>query len=207
VLGHVHELFLIPVGCLTAALLTYTITSNRVALSYDVVSGQSAESAPGIFSRVWPWLFAFSIPVLMAGLIVRELLYDFVLYGAALATLAVFAAAPSVDALFFREARWLRDRGEGIKGAVASGGRFALLVGLVGLLCVAWRINPFAVGGGSLGSQVVNAFLEVSLTLLVAYGAWRFARIASDRKIAEEDAALAAQGIDPSGPEVGGGAI
>ena len=70
---------------------------------------------------------------------------------------------------------------------------------------MAWRINPFAVGSGSLGSQVVNAFLEVSLTLLIAYGAWQFVRITIDRKIAEEDAALAAQGIDPSESEVGGG--
>ena len=41
---------------------------------------------------------------------------QFCIVRRALATLAVFAVAPSVDALLLREARRLRDRGEDIKG-------------------------------------------------------------------------------------------
>ncbi len=204
VLGFVHQLFLILVGVLTASLMVATILTGRRAISHDLASGTPAASARGIFSRAWPWCFAVFVPVLLIGLIIRELLYDFVPYGAALVTVALMAVVPSLDALLFRESERLRGENEEIRAALVRGGRLAMLVLVAGILFAAWRINPFAMGGGGIGSQIANAVLQISLTLLVAYGLWQLARITIDKKIAEEDADMEAQGIDLGEQEIGG---
>jgi small-conductance mechanosensitive channel len=204
VLGYAHQLFLILVGVLTATLMVVTILAARRAISNDLASGAPATSARGIFSRVWPWLFAVFVPVLLAGLIVRELLYDFVPYGAALATVALMALVPGLDALLHRESERLREKDEVIQAAIVRGARLGILVLVTALLCAAWRINLFAMGEGGLGSRMASALLEISVTLLVAYGLWQIARISIDKKIAEEDAEMAAQGIDLGEQEIGG---
>ncbi|HSS65090.1 MAG TPA: mechanosensitive ion channel family protein, partial [Gammaproteobacteria bacterium] len=204
VLGYAHQLFLILVGVLTATLMVVTILAGRQAISNDLASGARATSARGIFSRVWPWCFAVFVPVLLAGLIVRELLYDFVPYGAALATVALMAVVPGLDALLYRDSERLREKDKVIHAAVVRGTRLGVLVLVVALLCAAWRINPFAMGEGGIGTQIANALLQISLTLLIVYGLWQIARISIDKKIAEEDAEMAAQGIDLGEQEIGG---
>ncbi len=204
VLGFVHQLFLILVALLTATLVVITILSGRRSISHDLASGAPATSARGIYSRVWPWFFAVLVPVLVAGLIVRELLYDFVPYGAALVTVALMAVVPSFDALLYRESERLREEDEVVRAAITRGARLGVLVLVVGILLAAWRINPFAMGEGGIGSQMASAVLQILITLLVAYGLWQITRISIDKKIAEEDAEMAAQGVDLGEQEIGG---
>ncbi len=204
VLGEVHQLFLILVGTVTSALLIHTIVSNGSAISRDIASDAPRDSVRAISARVWPWAFATIVAAMLVGLVVRELLYDFVPYGAVLFTVALMAVTPSLDAALFREEARLTGGGEGIKGALMRGIRLGLIVVVVVSLSVAWKLNPFVAGDGGIGARIASISLQVTLTLLVAYGAWQLVRIAIDQKIAEEDELLAAQGIDVAESEIGG---
>ncbi|MFT5173218.1 MAG: small-conductance mechanosensitive channel [Gammaproteobacteria bacterium] len=207
ILGEVHELFLILVGLSTATLLMYTIVSSKVALSRDLASGAQANSARGIFARLWPWSFATLVGLTMLGLIVRELLYDFVPYGAALFTIGLMGVVPALDALLYREAQSLTHSGHVVSAALLRAGRFSLLVLVTLALCVAWRLNPFSHDGDGLSAAIAAVFLQLTVVMLVAYSSWQLVRIVIDQKIAEEDAQLLAQGIDTSESEVGGSGL
>jgi small-conductance mechanosensitive channel len=201
VLGEVHELFPILVGTMTIGLLIYTVIAGRRAIIGDIAGDAAPESSRAIFARAWPWVM---LPVLIAlwiGIVIRELLYDFVPYGAVLFTIGVMMAVPCLDALLSREARRFQAAGSEIDAALAKGARIVLTVAA---MAVAWRLNPFATAGGGLGAQVMSVLLQITITVLVAYAAWQSARIFIDKKIAEEDAELAELGIDVSEGEGGG---
>lgn len=137
-------------------------------------------------------------------LVVTELLYEFVPYGAALFTIAVMAVVPSLDALLSRETVRHEQADETVNSAIARGARLLLLVLTVVALSAAWRINPFAMAGSGLGADISGAVLQVTVALLVAYVIWQTIKIFIDRKIAEEDAEMAALGIEPGEMEMGG---
>ncbi len=204
ILGFVHELFLIIVGTITTTLLVYTILSGRRAISGDIAGGAQTGSATRIFAELWPWLFAAFVVVLWVSLVVIELLRDFVPYGAGLFTVGLFAVLPSLDALLRRDTTRLLDEGKTALGATARGARLALLFGVVIVLTSAWRINPIGMAESGIGSQATGAVFQITLTLLVAYIVWQTVQIFIDRKIMEEDAALAESGVDASEMEIGG---
>jgi small-conductance mechanosensitive channel len=143
----------------------------------------------------------------MLGLIVRELLYDFVPYGAALFTIGLMGVVPALDALLYREAQSLTHSGHVVSAALLRAGRFSLLVLVTLALCVAWRLNPFSHDGDGLSAAIAAVFLQLTVVMLVAYSSWQLVRIVIDQKIAEEDAQLLAQGIDTSESEVGGSGL
>lgn len=204
VVGYVHELFLIMVGTITITLLIYTIISGRHLIRKDIQSGASAESSRARFARAWPWIFAVFTGFLWIGIVVRELLYDFVPYGAALFTIALFAVIPSLDALCYRDAARFEAAADDVRTALAKAGRLTLLVLVVVSLASAWRINPLTMSDGGIATVLAEAAMQVAVTLLVAYAIWQGVRIYIDRKIAEEDAEFAAQGHDPAEAEIGG---
>ncbi len=204
ILGYVHELFLILVGTTTVSLLIYTIVSGRNLIRKDVESGAPPNSSRARFARAWPWIFAVFTGFLWIGIVVRELLYDFVPYGAALFTIGLFAVIPSLDALFYRDAARFEAAADDVGAALARAARLTLLVVVVVSLASAWRINPLTMSGGGYAALLAEAAMQVAVTLLVAYALWQAARIYIDRKIAEEDAEFAAQGHDPSEAEIGG---
>lgn len=204
VVGYVHELFLILVGTTTITLLIYTIISGRSLIRKDIQSGAPAESSRARFARAWPWIFAVFTAFLWVGIVVRELLYDFVPYGAALFTIGLFAVIPSLDALFYRDAARFEAAADDIRTALAKAGRLTLLVLVVISLASAWRINPLTMSDGGVATALAEAAMQVVVTLLVAYAIWQGVRIYIDRKIAEEDAEFAAQGHDPAEAEIGG---
>jgi hypothetical protein len=204
ILGEVHELFLILVGLITASLLMVTIVSSKLALRRDIASGATAHSVRGIFSRIWPWSFATFVGLTMLGLIVRELLYDFVPYGAALFTIGMMAVVPAVDALLYREGLRLIGSSVAVGAALVRAGRFALLVFVTVALCVAWRINPLSTDDAGLGAELAGALLQLGVVISVSFSSWQLVRIVIDQKIAEEDALLLAQGVDMSESEIGG---
>lgn len=204
VVGYVHELFLILVGTITITLLIYTIISGRSLIRKDIQSGAPAESSRARFARAWPWIFAVFTGFLWIGIVVRELLYDFVPYGAALFTIALFAVIPSLDALFHRDALRFEAAADDVRTALAKAGRLTLLVLVVVSLASAWRINPLTMSDGGIATALAEAAMQVAVTLLVAYAIWQGVRIYIDRKIAEEDAEFAAQGQDPAEAEIGG---
>nr|NKB58793.1 hypothetical protein [Alphaproteobacteria bacterium] len=202
IVGEVHELFLILVGTATTLLLMYAILAGRRALSADIAGASTKGESRAVFADFWPWIYAVLVLTIWIYLVVTELLFDFVPYGAALFTIAALAALPSMDALLQRETRRQQDAGEMIAGAIARGGRLLLMVLAVVSFSAAWRINPFAVTG--IGGQAAGAALQITLTLLVAYVVWQAVRIYIDRKIADEDAEMAALGIEPGEMEMGG---
>ena len=205
VVGEVHELFLILVGTITTTLLIYTIISGRHAIANDICYRGAEKSPRRTFANMWPWVFAIFIAVLWVGLVVDELLTDFVPYGAALVTIGLMAVCPSIDALFFREELKHASAHNEVKQSLARGARIALTVVIVVGLTIAWGFNPLAMSeSGGIGAFISKALLQISITLLVAYVIWQFTRIVIDQKIAEEDAQLLAQGIDPSETEIGG---
>lgn len=205
VAGEVHELFLILVGLITTLLLVFTIISHRRAIAGDIAAESADKSARRMLAGLWPWIFSAMIVLLWASLVVIELLRDFVPYGAVLFTIGVMAVMPSIDALLFREELKHKQAGDEVKQAMARGARFAAAVLVVVGMAIAWRVNPIVVGAeGSLGAKLANGTLQILLTLLVAYVVWQLVRIVIDRKIAEEDALLAAQGIDVTETEIGG---
>lgn len=204
ILGYVHELFLILVGTTTVSLLIYTIISGRSLIRKDIESGAPPESSRARFARAWPWIFAVFTGFLWAGIVVRELLYDFVPYGAALFTIGLFAIIPSLDALFYRDAARFEAAADDVRAALAKAGRLTLLVIVTVSLASAWRINPLTMSDGGYATLFAEAAMQVAVTLLVAYGIWQAVRIYIDRKIAEEDAEFAALGNDPAEAEIGG---
>ncbi len=204
ILGYVHELFLILVGTTTVSLLIYTIVSGRDLIRKDIQSGAPLESPRARFARAWPWIFAVFTGFLWTGIVVRELLYDFVPYGAALFTIGLFAVIPSLDALFYRDAVRFEAAADDVRAALARAGRLTLLVVVTVSLASAWRINPLTMSDGGYATLFAEAAMQVAATLLVAYGIWQAVRIYIDRKIAEEDAEFAAQGHDPGEAEIGG---
>ncbi|WP_282604580.1 mechanosensitive ion channel family protein [Pelagibius sp. Alg239-R121] len=204
ILGYVHELFLILVGTTTVSLLIYTIISGRNLIRKDIQSGAAADSSRTRFACAWPWIFAVFTGFLWIGIVVRELLYDFVPYGAALFTIGLFAVIPSLDALFYRDAARFEAAADDVRTALAKAGRLTLLVLVVVSLASAWRINPLTMSGGGYATLLAEAAMQVAVTLLVAYALWQGVRIYIDRKIAEEDAEFAAQGHDLSEAEIGG---
>jgi small-conductance mechanosensitive channel len=204
ILGEVHELFLISVALTTTALLMFTIISGRAAITRDITSGAPAGSPRATFAVLWPWLFAAVVGVMMLAIIVRELLYDFVPYGAALFTVGAMAVVPAIDAVLYREAQQHIERDDLVAAAFARSGRFALLVLVALAMCVAWRINPFAQQDDSLGAALTSMFLQLSVVLLIAYASWQLIRIVIDQKIAQEDELLAASGVDTAESEIGG---
>ncbi|WP_179954224.1 mechanosensitive ion channel family protein [Denitrobaculum tricleocarpae] len=204
ILGYVHELFLILVGTTTVSLLIYTIISGRSLIRKDIQSGAPPESPRARFARAWPWIFAVFTGFLWVGIVVRELLYDFVPYGAALFTIGLFAVIPSLDALFYRDAARFEAAADDVRAALARAARLTLLVVVTVSLASAWRINPLTMSDGGYATLLAEAAMQVAATLLVAYGIWQAVRIYIDRKIAEEDAEFAAQGHDPGEAEIGG---
>ena len=204
ILGYVHELFLILIGTITISLLIYTIVSGRELIRKDIESGAPPESSRARFARVWPWIFAVFTGFLWVGIVVRELLYDFVPYGAALFTIGLFAVIPSLDALFFRDAARFEAAADDVRAALAKASRLTLLVVVTVSLASAWRINPLTMNDGGYPALLAEAAMQVAVTLLVAYGIWQAVRIYIDRKIAEEDAEFAAAGHDPAEAEIGG---
>ena len=204
IVGEVHELFLILVGSMTTLLLIYSVLTGRRAIGTDIAAGAAPGTARAVFAEYWPWLFAIGLVGMWCYLVVTELLYDFVPYGAALFTIGVMAVLPSLDALLCRETERQLEAGETVSSAVARGGRLMQLVLAAVALSVAWRVNPFAMAGSGLGAEISSAVLQVTVTLLVAYVIWQTLRIFIDRKIAEEDAEMAAQGIEPGEMEMGG---
>ena len=204
ILGYVHELFLILVGTTTVSLLIYTIISGRRLIRKDIQSGAPPDCSRARFARAWPWIFAVFTGFLWIGIVVRELLYDFVPYGAALFTIGLFAVIPSLDALFYRDAERFEAAADDVRTALAKAGRLTLLVLVVVSLASAWRINPLTMSDGGFATLFAEAAMQVAVTLLVAYAIWQGVRIYIDRKIAEEDAEFAAQGFDPAEAEIGG---
>ena len=202
--GEVHELFLILVGTGTTGLLVWSIAKGRAAISSDIAAGALEGTARRTFADLWPWIFAGISIVMWIGLVVTELLRDFVPYGAALFTIGVMAVVPSIDALLVRDTQRLQDAGDDVLSAVARGARLALLAVVVVALSSAWRINPMQMAEAGIGGQFAGAMLQVTLTLLVAYVIWQSLQIYIDRKIAEEDAEMAASGVDPGEMEIGG---
>lgn len=208
VVGEVHELFLILVGTITATLLIYTIISGRQAIANDICYQADEKCPRRTLAGMWSWVFAITVAVLWIGLVVDELLTDFVPYGAALATIGLMAVCPSIDALFFREELKHAKSGDEVKQSLARGARFALTVLIVIGLTIAWGINPITMTeSGGIGALISRALLQISMTLLLAYVIWQFTRILIDQKIAEEDAELLAQGIDPTETEIGGSGL
>lgn len=204
IVGEVHELFLILVGTTTTLLLVYAILFGRRTLSDDI-AGTALPRAPRyVFAQMWPWVYAILVVCIWVFLVVTELLFDFVPYGAALFTIGALAVLPSLDALLNRESVRQQDAGETVASAIARGSRLLLLVLAVVALSAAWRINPFAMAGSGVGAKATGALLQVTLTLLVAYVIWQAVRISIDRKLAEEDAEMAALGIEPGEMEMGG---
>ncbi len=204
IVGEVHELFLILVGTMTSLLLIYSILSGRRALSADIAGTAGPREPRAVFAEIWPWLFAILVVAIWIYLVVTELLYEFVPYGAALFTIAALAALPSLDAVLQRETARQQEADQMIAGAIARGARLLLLVLAVVSFSAAWRVNPFAMAGTGIGGQAAGAALQITMTLLVAYVVWQAVRIFIDRKIADEDAELLAQGIEPGEMEMGG---
>ncbi len=205
VVGEVHELFLILVGTITSTLLIYTIISGRHAIANDICYQADEKCPRRTLAGMWSWVFAITVAILWVGLVVDELLTDFVPYGGALATIGLMAVCPSIDALFFREELKHTKSGDEVKQSLARGARFAFAVLTIIGLTIAWGINPISMTeSGGIGALISTALLQISMTLLVAYVIWQFTRIVIDQKIAEEDAELIAQGIDPTETEIGG---
>lgn len=204
ILGEVHQLFLILVALAMTTLLMFSITSGRAAIARDITTGAAAGSPRTTVAVLWPWLFAAVVGVMMLAIVVRELLYDFVPYGAALFTVGAMAVVPAIDAVLYREAQQYIKREQVVAAAFARGGRFALLVLVALAMCVAWKINPFAQQDNSLGAELTAMFLQLSVVLLIAYASWQLIRIVIDQKIVQEDELLAASGIDASESEIGG---
>ena len=204
ILGEVHELLLIMVALTTTALLMFSVISARAAIARDITSGAAVGSARATVAVLWPWLFAAVVGVMMLAIIVRELLYDFVPYGAALFTVGAMAVVPAIDAVLYREAQQHIEREQVVAAAFARSGRFALLVLVALAMCVVWKINPFKQQDNSLGAELTAMFLQLSVVLLIAYASWQLIRIVIDQKIAHEDELLAASGIDTSESDIGG---
>ncbi len=203
--GDVHTLFLIIVGTIITTGLMATVMCGHGALTRDLmVNEATGDGIAGFIARAWPWLFAVLIAVIWIGVVVSAFLDRTPLYGAALFTIGLLFVAPSILAALEREAGRRIDSGEEVWAAVLRATRIGLGVLVLVFLAVAWRLDFTGLGGDGLGGQVSNALFQIAVTLLLTYICWQAARIWIDRRIAEEDAAFADQGIDISEMEIGG---
>ncbi len=206
--GPVHDLFLLLIGTITIVLLAITLIVNRKAISRDLAAAAPSTSLRARLAESWPWAQAAIVVVMWVGLVVDQLVSDFVPYGAALFTIAVLFFVPSLDAALHREERAEQEEETSLHSVKIRSGRLALTIATIASLVIAWRINPLAAENKeAILVKLGSAAFEIMITLSVAYVLWQIASVWIERKIAEEDAELAAQGIALAEGEIGGAGL
>ena len=79
--------------------------------------------------------------------------------------------------------------------------RFALSIGAIFSVIIAWGYNPLAAASGDgVTASLMSAVSEIMITFLLVYLIWQVSKVIIDKKIAEEDAAAAGNDV-PSAEE------
>jgi len=192
IVGPVHQLLLILVGTGTTALLSWSVWSNRTAITKDIASGSDDPGLPRqLIASVWPYLFS-AVPVLMwISLVIHHFLGGLALYGAALFTFFVLLLLPIAESSLSRVSSALEARRRPTLAVVARIARLGLMVTAVLSLAAAWRINLFSVAATGFGTKAAQAMTQISSMAFVCYAIWEIARVAINRKIDDEDKAYA----------------
>jgi len=200
-----HPLLLLTVGNLYTVALAITVFIYRKAIVRDLTTNASINSVRQIVANVWPWILIGVTVFVWIAVALTALTGGTPLYGAALITTWVVLFYPTIDTALEREARTTSEYGNEVYVAGLRVIRLVACIVIITMTAFAWRINLFGFGGeGSIGQTIAHAALQIAMTLLVAYIIWQTVRIWIDRKIAEEDAALLAEGADPAEMEIGG---
>lgn len=207
--GDAHPLLLLIVGTAFITGLVITVYASRNAIVNDLIGGNTiTTSSIGRLRRsvaqVWPWIMMISFVVIWLATIYTALSGLTPLYGAGIFTIIALLLLPTLDAALEREAARTINAGKDVASAILRASRIAILV--IALICVAtaWRVDPLAMAETGMSAGIVNAVVQIALTLLVSFVLWQGVRIWIDRRIAEEDAELAASGLNPAEMEIGG---
>jgi len=199
-----HPLLLMMVGNLFVIAFSITVFRYRASITRDLNSIDDRPSFRGLLAPVWPWALIFIVFFIWVAVVFSALTGGEPLYGAALVTVAVLLFYPTFDVALERGALHAREESNDFAQAVVGISRLAALVVIITFCAVLWRVDFLRLDSGGAGSKVVAIALQIGATLLVAYMVWQFFRIWIDRKIREEDALLAVDGVDPAEMEIGG---
>jgi len=204
--GHVHELLLSLLGTGTAVLLSLAIFVSRHAIRNDILAGATE---PGFLRRmtaqVWPYVFS-AVPILLwIALLTWQLLGGVALYGAALVTIVLLLLLPITESALSRVSTVLEAQRKPSTAVVARVGRLGLFVAAVLILAAIWRVELFSATDTGFSALATKALTQIVSLVFVCYAVWQVARVAINRKIADEDEAyVALHGIDSMEAEQGG---
>lgn len=206
--GDVHVLMLLTVGSVLFTGLAISFVVHRAAFTRDLRLATGPSSPRARIARAYPWIMGVGTLALWAGLAVAGLLGARPMVGAGLATVALLAVWPGLDAAVARDMARTRDAADPVARAILRVARISQAIAVLLLLALLWRVDLVGgPGSESIAAAMTRAGLDIGLVVLLAYAAWEALRISLDRKIAEENAALAATRGDTSEMEIGGAGL
>jgi small-conductance mechanosensitive channel len=199
------------VGFLLFATLVYTILHERKEIAADLTWNRESQSRFRLLlSEVWPAVTAAFVVLLYLAILLLVFTGHPVSYLAVFGTLFAVIFVPHFNAVLERAAERLEkeqtDSDEatnqiGIVGYRAA--RLALFILALLFLVRIWGVDLFSFAERSVGSRIAGALVDIGLTALVAYVLWEMARIAIDRRLAQEQSANGDHGEAEAG-DMGG---
>jgi small-conductance mechanosensitive channel len=201
--GDVHLLMLLIVGTVTACGVATVFLVHRTTITRDLAGPEGAGPLRRRFAKAYPFAMAAGSLAIWAALVVSSLLGAPPVFGAGLATLGLLVLWPGLDAAASREMARCAEAHDDVTPAVLRVLRVGFAVATLFGLLLLWRVDLMGEGAG-LGALLARGLLEIGAVVLLAYAAWEVLTIRINRRIAEEDAARAQDGVDLSDTEIGG---
>ena len=205
-----HRAMAFTVGIVLFATLVYTILRARKAITGDLAwNPQASGRLHLLVAESWPGIAAAYVVVLFFVIVLAVFTGHQVSYLALFGSLITVLLVPHIDAALVRTAERLEAQkaiveqaGGQIRIVGFRAGRIALYLFSVLFLLRIWGVNFFSLAERSVGSRIAGALVDIGLTALVAYVLWEMARIAIDRRLAEEPGGAG----EPAEPGEQGGA-
>jgi len=189
-----YRLLAFAVGLVLFATLAFTILRARRAITGDLAwQGAASGRFRRHFAEAWPGISTAYVVLLFLAIVAIAFTGHQVSFLALFGSLLTVIFVPHIDAVLERAAQRLEALSEAVDHAAGQlrivalrAGRIVLFVAAAMFLMRIWGIDLFGMAERSVGSRIAGALVDIGLTALVAYVLWEMARIAIDRRLAQE---------------------
>ncbi len=205
-----HHLLTFSVGVILIVTIVYTLARARAAISGDLAwEPETAGRVRLLVAAAWPSVAIAYTILLYAVIVVVALAGGQASYLAFFGSLVTVILLPHFDAILERAARRMQDQpsaidtlGGQVKVVAVRSSRIVLFIATGLFLARIWGVDLSSFAEESFGARLAGALVDIGLTILVAFVLWQLARIAIDRRLAEEGGNGEASAAEPG--ELGG---
>ncbi len=189
-----HHLLTFSVGLVLIATVVYTLGRARAAITGDLAwEPETAGKVRLMLAAAWPSIAITYTILLYAVIVVVTLAGGQGSYLASFGSLTTVILLPHFDAILERAARRMQDQpstfdtlGGQVKVVAVRSSRIVLFIATGLFLAKIWGVDLSSFAEESFGARLAGALVDIGLTVLIAFVLWQLARIAIDRRLAEE---------------------